>query len=66
MTAGEVAHALLALPRHFADPRLAWPAAVRPEIPTPAAFYAGLALALVIAAAIVAVVVRVRGIGCAR
>ena len=63
VSAGEVAHALLALPSHFANPRLAWPAAMRASMPGPAAFYVGLALALAVAAAAVAAVVRLRDSG---
>ena len=60
VTAGEVAHALLALPAHFADPRLAWPVTVRAGVPGPAAFYVGLALTLAAVAAAIAMLVRVR------
>src|SRR5579884_3590006 len=48
VTAAQVAGALVALPSHLADPRLAWPPGVRAQLSSPAPFY--VALALVVAA----------------
>ena len=43
-SADELAGVLGRLPDHLADPRLAWPAAARAGLPSPAGFYAALAL----------------------
>ncbi len=61
MSAGAVGHALLALPSHFADPRLAWPPAVRAGMPGPVPFYLALVLVLAITAAAAGVFVCGRG-----
>jgi type IV secretion system protein VirD4 len=44
--AGDVAHALLALPQHPGDPAAAWPRRLRAGMAPPAGFYATLALVL--------------------
>lgn len=41
---GRLLGVLIALPAHFADPALAWPARARSRLPGPLGFYAGLAL----------------------
>ncbi|MGH2870061.1 MAG: type IV secretory system conjugative DNA transfer family protein [Solirubrobacteraceae bacterium] len=46
MGASSVADALIGLPAHFSDPRLAWPQADRSAIPSAAAFYTALSLVL--------------------
>jgi type IV secretion system protein VirD4 len=60
LTASQVASALAKLPAHLADPRLAWPRAVRPRIAGPAAFYAAVVLIVALGAAVVAALVRLR------
>jgi type IV secretion system protein VirD4 len=44
--AGDVAHALLALPQHPGEPAAAWPRRLRPGMASPVGFYATLALVL--------------------
>jgi type IV secretion system protein VirD4 len=46
MSASAVAHAVLALPRHLADPARAWPASIRALLPGTFGFYAALLLVL--------------------
>ena len=52
----EMGSVLLALPRHASDPAEAWPAATRPLVPGPVAFYGTLAAVLVPLAAVAALV----------
>lgn len=52
----EMGSVLLALPRHASDPAEAWPAAARPLVPGPVAFYGTLAAVLAPLATVVTVV----------
>jgi type IV secretion system protein VirD4 len=56
----QLAHALLALPRHLADPRRAWPRTIATHLPDTAAFYAALGLLALALAGGVACTVTVR------
>jgi type IV secretion system protein VirD4 len=60
LSASAVASALMRLPTHLSDPRLAWPSAVRAQIPGPAAFYPAVALVLAGLAAAIAGLLRLR------
>lgn len=55
---GALAHAMVKLPSHLSDPRLAWPVSMRRGMPTPVAFYAALTVVVSIAAGIVALLTR--------
>jgi type IV secretion system protein VirD4 len=48
---GGVAHAVVSLPTSLGDPRRAWPAAVRADLPGPVGFYAALAVLAMLASA---------------
>jgi type IV secretion system protein VirD4 len=60
VNAGQLAHALLALPSHIGDPRSAWPLGKRGGLPGAADFYGTLVLLMTVGAALVLAVVRVR------
>jgi type IV secretion system protein VirD4 len=55
LSAGAVAAALIRLPAHLLEPRLAWPVAVRSEIPATGPFYASLIAVLAATGATAAV-----------
>jgi len=63
ITTAGLTHALLAMPAHLADPRMAWPESIRSAIPGPVAFYAALALVLVTIAVLLAAVKRLHDSG---
>jgi type IV secretory pathway TraG/TraD family ATPase VirD4 len=44
MASGQLAHVLISLPSHLADPRQAWPGRARADLPGPVGFYLSLAL----------------------
>jgi type IV secretion system protein VirD4 len=46
------------LPHHWADPRQAWPAAVRPDLPGPVAFAASALLVVLLTATLIPLLVR--------
>jgi type IV secretion system protein VirD4 len=50
--AGDTVHALLRLPQHLSDPRYAWPARVRPNLPGPVLYWVITALLLLAAVAV--------------
>jgi type IV secretion system protein VirD4 len=54
---GDAVHALLHLPQHLADPRVAWPTRVRADLPGPVVYW--LATTLVLAAAMAVAFVSV-------
>jgi|SRR5579884_847413 len=58
-----LAAALLALPSHLGDPRIAWPMSLRAQLPGPVAFYAALTLTLAIAILLVAALLRLKTSG---
>jgi type IV secretion system protein VirD4 len=60
LSAGQLANAVLALPTHLDDPQRLWPAHLRAGMPGPGVFYAGLALAVILVACLVAGGVRAR------
>ena len=45
LSAGQTLRVAVRLPRRFADPRLAWPGALRAKLPSPALLDAALAVA---------------------
>jgi type IV secretion system protein VirD4 len=63
MPTSAVADALLALPSHFANPRMAWPRSIRAALPGPIAFYVAAAIVLGAVAAAVGVFIRLRANG---
>jgi type IV secretion system protein VirD4 len=60
LSLGTLVRALQRLPRHMGDPRVAFPPAVRAGMPGAAGFYVALVVVLLVLAAAVLVVLRVR------
>ncbi|HUA50159.1 MAG TPA: type IV secretory system conjugative DNA transfer family protein, partial [Solirubrobacteraceae bacterium] len=57
-SAGQLAGALIRLPGHLSDPRMAWPAATRDRLPAPPGFYAALVILLAVVSVLVAGLTR--------